>query len=83
MSKQISNSNLSKVTNNNDNTLTNLTSKYQKLNNNLNSLIKDLNEHKKEISLNFKEEMKLFQNILMQKQNKLKISWKKYHYNGW
>ena len=83
MSKQISNSNLSKVTNNNDNTLTNLTSKYQILNNNLNSLIKDLNEHKKEISLNFKEKMKLFQNILMQKQNKLKIIWKKYHYNGW
>ena len=50
MFKQISNSNLSIVTNNNDNILTNLTSKYQKLNNNLNSLIKDLNEHKKDFT---------------------------------
>ena len=50
MFKQISNSNLSIVTNNNDNTLTNLTSKYQILNNNLNSLIKDLNEHKKDFT---------------------------------
>ena len=38
------------MTNNLDNNFTNLTSKYEILNDNLNSLIKDLNENKKDFT---------------------------------
>ena len=49
-SKQISNSNLSKLTNINDKTLMSLTSKYEILNENLNNLINALNDHKKDFT---------------------------------